>query len=84
MIRKIGKYIITCTKEEIIAYNFFKHDVVIKTATKAFVLINKHELSYAYAKIFRYSNDENEITDTIEKIVQERIFQAQRLKRLID
>ena len=84
MERRVGKYTIQCTKEEIIANNFFKHDFWIKTVTTTFVLINKSELFYVHAKILRYSNDEKEITDALEEIIQNRIFQLNNLKRLVD
>lgn len=83
MERKIGKYTIRCTKEEITIDNFFKYIFLI-TTEKISTEISVNIFRYSQAKILRYSNDEKKITAVLNEIITSKLIELYSLKRLVE
>lgn len=78
LIRKVGKYLIKTTRDEITEDNFFKFSVNINGE-----YISTSELSLYYSKVFRYSENEKEIKFVLESIVKSREDSIQKLRSII-
>lgn len=78
LIRKVGKYLIKTTRDEITEDNFFKFSVNINGE-----YISTSELSLYYSKAFRYSEKEKEIKFVLESIVKSREDSIQKLRSII-
>ena len=76
--RRVGKYHIQTTREDITHDNFFKYDIVINGE-----VIHKDEIFYDFAKIMRYSDDETEIKEIIQCIIENRERSLRILKELV-
>ena len=78
LIRKVGKYLIKTTRDEITEDNFFKFSVNINGE-----YISTSELSLYYSKVFKYSENEKEIKFVLESIVKSREDSIQKLRSII-
>lgn len=83
MERKVGKYIIRCTNEEITIDNFFKY-IFLVTTEKISTEISVNIVRYSQAKILRYSNDEKKITAVLNEIITSKLIELNSLKRLVE
>lgn len=83
MERRVGKYLIDCTKEEISEDNFRKHDFIIDIAP-TFTIVHGDELSFRQAKILRYGAEEKQITDILKEIIQSRFRGLTSLKLFVE
>ena len=75
--RRVGKYHIQTTREDITHDNFFKWDIIINGE-----IIYDREIFYDFARILRYSDDETEIKEMIQCIIENRERSLQNLKEL--
>lgn len=75
--RRVGKYHIQTTREDITHDNFFKYDIVINGE-----VIRKDEIFYDFGFILRYSDDEAEIKEMLQCIIRNRERSLQNLKEL--
>ena len=75
--RRVGKYHIQTTREDITHDNFFKWDIIINGE-----VIRKDEIFYDFGFILRYSDDETEIKEMIQCIIENRERSLQNLKEL--
>ena len=82
MKRKIGKYTIRCTNEEITINNFFKYIFII-TTEKMSTEISVNRVCFSQALILRYSNDEKKITTVLNEIIRDKIIEIYGLKQLV-
>lgn len=82
MIRKVGKYTIKTTDEEVTTDNFFKYSVTILEPD--FISINRDDLCLWFAQVFRYSNKEQEITDVLKGHILNLKFRITELEKLIN
>lgn len=82
MKRTVGKYTIWCTEKEINIENFFKHSFKIETEESSPILIYGEELFLEFAINLRYSEDENQIRNTLKDIVYNREYVLNELKQL--
>lgn len=82
MERKIGKYTIRCTNEEITIDNFSKYIFII-TTERISTEISVSRVCFSQAIIFRYSNDEKEITTVLNEIIRDKIIEIYGLKQLV-
>lgn len=82
MKRTVGKYTIWCADVEINITNYFKYNVRIETENSSPVLIYAEELFLEFAKNLRYSEDENQIRNTLKDIVYNREYVLNELKQL--
>lgn len=76
--RRVGKYHIQTTREDITHDNFFKYGIVVNGE-----VIHKDEIFYDFAKIMRYSDDETEIKEIIQCIIENRERSLRILKELV-
>lgn len=76
--RRVGKYHIQTTKEDITHDNFFKYVIVINGE-----VIRKNEIFYDFGFILRYSEDEAEIKEMLQCIIQSRERSLKALKELV-
>lgn len=83
VIRQIGKYIIEISSEEITEDNFFKHSVWIKIQGKDYNYIQASELSYYMAKIFRYSEKEEKISQILKLYIENLKFRISRVEEIL-
>ena len=83
MERRVGKYTIQCTKDDISVNNYFKHDFVVESET-TFSIIHKNELFLHQAKVLRYCNKEEQITDILKEIIESRLRNLDVLKQLVE
>ena len=83
MERRVGKYTIQCTKDDISVNNYFKYDFVVESET-TFAIIHKQELFLHQAKVLRYCNKEEQITDILKEIILSRFMGLNSLKRLVE
>lgn len=82
MKRTVGKYTIWCTEEEINATNYFKYRFKIETENSSPILIYAEELFLEFAINLRYSEDENQIRNTLKDIVYNREYVLNELRQL--
>lgn len=84
MIRNVGKYIIELSSsEDITEYNFFKYSVWISIQSKDYSYIQVSELSFHIAKIFRYSEKEEEIRQALELYIENLRFRISRIEEML-
>lgn len=76
--RRVGKYHIQTTREDITHDNFFKYDIVINGE-----VIRKDEIFYDFGFILRYSDDEAEIKEMLQCIIKNRERSLKILKELV-
>lgn len=76
--RRVGKYHIQTTREDITHDNFFKYDIVINGE-----VIRKDEIFYDFGFILRYSDDEAEIKEMLQCIIRNRERSLKILKELV-
>lgn len=82
-LRKVGKYIIEMSSEEITRDNFFKHSVWIKTPEVDYNYIQASELSYYMAKVFRYSEKEEEIRQVLKLHIENLKFRLSKVEEIL-
>ena len=83
LIRQVGKYIIEMSSEEITEDNFFKHSVWVKIQGKDYNYIQACELSYHMAKVFRYSENEEEISQILKLYIGNLKFRISRVEEIL-
>lgn len=83
MKRKVGKYTIRCTNNEITIDNFYKYIFLI-TTEKISTEISVNRVLYSQAKIFRYSSDEKKITAVLNEIITSKLIELNVLKQLVE
>ena len=76
--RRVGKYHIQTTREDITHDNFFKWDIIINGE-----VIRKDEIFYDFGFILRYSEDEAEIKEMLQCIIRNRERSLKILKELV-
>lgn len=69
MERKVGKYTIEMTAEEITVDNFFKHSIDVKAEGTGFVHFPKEDVCLFMSQTLRYSENEKEIREVIKEYI---------------
>lgn len=79
--RKVGKYTIEVSSNEINRDNFFKYSVYFISEDS--VYIDGSELSLDMASTFRYSNNEEEVRQALKMYIENLKFRITRTEQIL-
>lgn len=79
--RKVGKYTIEVSSNEINGDNFFKYSVYFISEDS--VYIDGSELSLDMASTFRYSNNEEEVRQALKMYIENLKFRITRTEQIL-